>query len=223
MSKRTDPTQKWYKEYQSQYARIRQAIGRAKKAGYVVPDSIKPIAPSKVGKITKRDINRLAKITPESIRQQSTKIKPPVPEYTEEQAAQPTPDSEFELDPFFYPDDPTEIPTEHLKYFPSFNEMVITTFINEVRKYPSAVGAKMLENWINDLVSGLGQQAVAEMLQRGAENGLVVESSLVYDATLNRVFYFMTDMMDFLPNVTEQEKKAMSEIMEQEESWDSPK
>lgn len=223
MSKRTDPTQKWYKEYQSQYARITQAIGRAQKAGYIVPDSIKPIAPSKVDKITERDINRLAKITPESIRQQSTKIEPLVPYIDEEQATPYTQGNEIVPDPFFYPDDPTEIPTEHLKHFPGFNKMLIAKFVLECRKYPNAVGARILENWVHDLVSGLGEKVVSEMLQQGAENGLVVESSLVYDGTLNSVSYFMTNMMDYLPNVSEQEKKEMSEIMEQEESWGSPK
>lgn len=55
-------------EYMKERKRIRQAISRQKKSGYIVPENLLPDIPKR---ITKASINRLKKITPKTIRSKS--------------------------------------------------------------------------------------------------------------------------------------------------------
>lgn len=55
-------------EYMKERERIRQAISRQKKSGYIVPENLLPDIPKR---ITKASINRLKKITPKTIRNKS--------------------------------------------------------------------------------------------------------------------------------------------------------
>lgn len=64
MSKST----KYLKEYNKEVRRLKQAVKRAEKQGYIVPENIIPQRPKT---ITQGSVRRLAKITPEKIRQKS--------------------------------------------------------------------------------------------------------------------------------------------------------
>ena len=64
----SNKSSKYLKEYNKEVRRLKQAIKRAEKQGYIVPESIIPQKPKT---ITQGSIRRLAKITPEKIRQKS--------------------------------------------------------------------------------------------------------------------------------------------------------
>ena len=64
----SNKSSKYLKEYNKEIRRLKQAIRRAEKQGYIVPESIIPQRPKT---ITQGSIRRLAKITPEKIRQKS--------------------------------------------------------------------------------------------------------------------------------------------------------
>lgn len=64
----SNKSSKYLKEYNKEVRRLKQAIRRAEKQGYIVPESIIPQRPKT---ITQGSIRRLAKITPEKIRQKS--------------------------------------------------------------------------------------------------------------------------------------------------------
>ena len=55
-------------EYTKERKRIKQAISRQKKSGYIIPENLLPDIPKR---ITKASINRLKKITPKTIRNKS--------------------------------------------------------------------------------------------------------------------------------------------------------
>lgn len=55
-------------EYMKERKRIKQAISRQKKSGYIIPENLLPDIPKR---ITKASINRLKKITPKTIRNKS--------------------------------------------------------------------------------------------------------------------------------------------------------
>lgn len=59
---------KYLQEYKKEVRRLKQAIRRAEKAGYIVPENIIPKRPKKV---TQASVRRLAKITPQKIRDKS--------------------------------------------------------------------------------------------------------------------------------------------------------
>lgn len=58
-------------EYMKERKRIKQAISRQKKSGYIAPENLLPDIPKR---ITKASINRLKKITPKTIRSKSELI-----------------------------------------------------------------------------------------------------------------------------------------------------
>ena len=64
----SNKSSEYLKQYNKEVRRIKQAIKRAEKQGYIVPESIIPQRPKT---ITQGSVRRLAKITPEKIRQKS--------------------------------------------------------------------------------------------------------------------------------------------------------
>lgn len=64
----SNKSSEYLKEYNKEVRRLKQAIRRAEKRGYIVPESIIPQSPKR---ITQGSIRRLKKITPEKIRQKS--------------------------------------------------------------------------------------------------------------------------------------------------------
>ena len=64
----SNKSSKYLKEYNKEVRRLKQAIKRAEKQGYIVPESIIPQRPKT---ITQGSVRRLSKITPEKIRQKS--------------------------------------------------------------------------------------------------------------------------------------------------------
>lgn len=68
MPKKLTPTQK---EYRKQRRRVRQAVKRLEKIGYIFDENVVPKIPKRV---TKGSVQRLAKITPEKLREKSEYI-----------------------------------------------------------------------------------------------------------------------------------------------------
>lgn len=68
MAKKLTQTQK---EYRKQRRRVQQAVKRLEKIGYIFDENVVPKIPKKV---TKASVQRLAKITPEKLRQKSEYI-----------------------------------------------------------------------------------------------------------------------------------------------------
>ena len=64
----SNKSSKYLQEYNKEVRRLKQAIKRAEKQGYIVPESIIPQRPKT---ITQGSVRRLSKITPEKIRQKS--------------------------------------------------------------------------------------------------------------------------------------------------------
>ena len=71
MPRKNTPKSKLFQQYEREYKRIQQAIRRQTKLGYFVPDELKPVQPSKIGKVTSKDVKRLTKLTPQAIRKKS--------------------------------------------------------------------------------------------------------------------------------------------------------
>ena len=70
MAKKKKPTQLQL-EYRKQVKRLKQAVRRAEKRGYIIPDNIIPEQPKR---ITRKSVERLKKITTEEIYKKSEKL-----------------------------------------------------------------------------------------------------------------------------------------------------
>ena len=247
MPRNTNPKSKWYEQYAKEYRRITQAIRRQEKLGYFVPEEVKPVKPSEMSTIRKSDVQNLVKLTPEKIRKKSVfvdtdtgeafpgldivkshhKAKPSKakPKSTKRKkkrkAKQPTPPPQEpeELDTFWYSDDIDYVPESHRQYYPGFENMAITGYLKQLEQFPNAEGARMLSDWLTKLINQFGRHAVAVMLDEGSREGNIVTWETVYKGGVQ---VYMTNMVEYLPGLSSDDKQRLGEIMEEMESWESP-
>lgn len=246
MPKNTTPKSKWYEQYAKEYRRLTQAIRRQEKLGYVIPESIIPVAPSKMAKILKSDVQKLAKLTPEKIREKSytvdpatgeaisgkglnkkkskrktTKKKSEEPKKPKKRKPKKHPPAQEpqELDPFWYGDDIENVPDQQRQYYPGFENIAITGYLNQLKQFPNAEGARILTSWISNLIDRFGRLAVATMLDEGSRDGNVVTWETVYKGGVQ---IYMTNMLEYLPGISQDDKETLVGIMEQMESWENP-
>lgn len=64
------------RKYQKEYRRVKSLVRSLEKRGYIVPESVKSIKPMSDTKVSTRSLNRLQKITPESLYRKSRYITP---------------------------------------------------------------------------------------------------------------------------------------------------
>lgn len=108
---------------------------------------------------------------------------------------------------------------EVYNYFPSEESMIINNFKANLTLFPT-FAQPVLSNWLNNILAQQGKKATAEMLKRGADNGLLVTWEVAYkDGMLQQ---FMSEMLDYLPDLGVLEREQLTDAFEYEESWDSP-
>lgn len=247
MPRNTNPKSKWYDQYTKEYRRITQAIRRQEKLGYYVPDEVKPVKPSEMSTIRKSDVQRLISLTPKKIRKESiwtdkgtgeafpgldivkshhkakpskAKTKTTKPK-KKRKPNKPTPPKQDpkELDTFWYGDDIDYVPEAQREYYPGFENIAITGYLQQLKQFPNAEGARMLSDWLTKLINEFGRHAVAVMLDEGSREGNIVTWETVYKGGVQ---VYMTNMMEYLPGLGADDKQRLGEIMEEMESWESP-
>ena len=247
MPRNTSPKSKWYDQYAKEYRRITQAIRRQEKLGYFIPEEVKPTKPSEMSTIRKSDVQRLINLTPKKIRKQSVyvdtdtgeafpgldivkshhKAKPSkaksksTTSKKKRKPKKPTPPQpeHKELDTFWYGDDIDYVPEPQRQYYPGFENIAITGYLQQLKQFPNAEGARMLSDWLTKLINEFGRHAVAVMLDEGSREGNIVTWETVYKGGVQ---VYMTNMMEYLPGLGADDKQRLGEIMEEMESWESP-
>ena len=232
--KRTAKQQQLFKEYQKQYNRIKNAQRRLVKQGYVVPDYLTPDKPSSIDKFTKRTVDKLRKITPEYIQKRSGKIdfetgevvRWPIAQksrktYKFERAQKRKPTATV-TDPFFEPlEDDYDIKGQRM--FEDFDTRVIEEVRENLRKFPNADGARILETWLDLVISTHGEQATAVMLIEGQRAGIIITYDIVYKGGYA---VYMSDMLNYMPKASgdndESAREKLTEMMELFEDWGEP-
>lgn len=94
-----------------------------------------------------------------------------------------------------------------------FAKVVISNYLWECMKFPNSA-YPVIKDWIERLINSRGEESVAQMLQDGAEAGLVLTYDIAYS---EKLYGYLADMLNYLPDSTDWEKE---EIMEQFESWE---
>ena len=94
-----------------------------------------------------------------------------------------------------------------------FADAVINNYRSEIRQYPSHA-EPIITKWLNSLIDEWGKQAVAEMLQRGAEAGVILTRKIAYDDAL--LEGYLTDMLNYMPKMTDGMREM---IMDSFDSW----
>lgn len=112
----------------------------------------------------------------------------------------------------------------YIPYEPEFSgnlydRVVISNFralINHYNEYARS----LLNKWLNEIIANTDEHSAAVMLDRGAENGLILTYKIVYKR--DRLFQYMANMLDYLPEAGDFTKQDIMEAVQLEEDYQEP-
>lgn len=210
-------------QYRKERRRIQNAMNRLEKQGYVLPEGLLPSMPKK---ITQASINRLKKITSESIYKKSKKLDFETGEITpgivardkaRSQRAKKAARRRAFKQEYASPQVYTE-PTQYTT-FPSGADIIINNFRSDViGRFPESAGP-ILNRWLDGLLAQQDKEDVANMLETAAANGVVIDYKVAYNT--ESLMGAIADFMDYL-DTTSGFKQDLMDTLEFEEDWDFP-
>lgn len=97
---------------------------------------------------------------------------------------------------------------------PDFADMVINNFRGSISEY-NAPFVNYINNWLDILIDNpeVGKDAVADMLQEGAQRGFMINYKVAYDFQLRDAY--ISDMMSILEKNTDPGQFTMDQLWEQ--------
>lgn len=210
-------------QYKKERNRIQSAMRRLEKQGYVLPDDLLPSTPKKV---TQASINRLKKITTESIYKKSVRLDVETGEITPgivardkarsqraKEAARRRSFKQEYVSPQFYTEPP------QYTTFPSGADIIINNFRSDViGRFPESAGP-ILNRWLDGLLAQQDKEDVANMLETAAANGVVIDYKVAYNT--EALMGTIADFMDYL-DTTSGFKQDLMDTLEFEEDWEFP-
>ncbi|WP_419032964.1 hypothetical protein [Dysgonomonas gadei] len=210
-------------QYRKERRRIQNAMNRLEKQGYVLPEDLLPSIPKKV---TQSSINRLKKITSESIYKKSKKLDFETGEITPgivardkarsqraKEAARRRAFKQEYVSPQVYTEPP------QYTTFPSGADIIINNFRSDViGRFPESAGP-ILNRWLDGLLAQQDKEDVANMLETAAANGVVIDYKVAYNT--EALMGAIADFMDYL-DTTSGFKQDLMDTLEFEEDWEFP-
>lgn len=211
-------------DYKKQVKRLKQAVRRAEKRGYIVPENVIPKQPKR---ITKKSVERLKKITTNEIYSKSEKPDLETGELIPGEVARKQERSEAAKKAaktrkekrYNAEKGESEFYEPQYETFPSGADIIIGNFRAEMTRFPE-VAQPIVNHWLDRLLRDYSKEDVAEMLENAAAQGLGVDYSIAYreDLLLDR----LSEMFDLLPGASTGNKIDIMEAMEYEEDWEMP-
>ena len=216
--------------YSKQVKRIRQFITRAEKRGYQFSEDVLPQRPKRV---TQASVKKLAKITPEKLYKKAVygglatmgEIVPAIEGLKLERSLRAKKASQTRKYRLAHP---TQQPTNTQGFEPPenisedatfFDAVVISGFRSHVRQFNERA-SDLLLSWLDKILSTNDAHDVATMLNDGAEDGLIVTYQIVYSQ--DKLTQYMSEMLNYLPEVGPLFKAEIMDAMEEEEDYSSP-
>lgn len=210
-------------QYRKERRRIQNAMNRLEKQGYVLPEDLLPSIPKKV---TQASINRLKKITSESIYKKSKKLDFETGEITpgivardkarSQRAKEAARRRSFKQE-YVSPQVYTEPP--QYTTFPSGADIIINNFRSDViGRFPESAGP-ILNRWLDGLLAQQDKEDVANMLETAAANGVVIDYKVAYNT--EALMGAIADFMGYL-DTTSGFKQDLMDTLEFEEDWEFP-
>lgn len=187
-----------------------------KKGEYVVQETGELITATKGRKLERKSAVEKAKETRKAKQANTKKETQPKPKKEKKTKTKQKPKNA----PIFSPDDDEAEYDTYDTYYPNFIDVVLSNFRTQLSQFPNAEGTPLLLSWFDTLIADNGREAVAQMLQDGAEQGLLITWETVYKSVNTKTY--MTEMMNYLPDQGEIYKDQIMDMMEQFEWWESP-
>lgn len=211
-------------DYKKQVKRLKQAVRRAEKRGYIVPENLIPKQPKR---ITKKSVERLKNITTNEIYSKSEKLDFETGELIPGEVARKQERSEVAKKAaktrkekrYNGEKGESEYYEPQYETFPSAADIIIENFRSEMTRFPE-VAYPIVSKWIDMLLRDYSKEDVAEMLEKAAAQGLGIDYSIAYreDLLLDR----LSEMLDLLPGASTGNKISIMDAMEYEEDWEMP-
>lgn len=211
-------------DYKKQVKRLKQAVRRAEKRGYIVPENVIPKQPKR---ITKKSVERLKKITTKEIYSKSEKLDFETGELIPGEVARKQERSESAKKAaktrkekrYNAEKGESEYYEPQYETFPSGADIIIGNFKAEMTRFPE-VAQPIVNKWLDRLLRDYSKEDIAEMLENAASQGLGIDYSIAYreDLLLDRI----SEMFDLLPGASTGNKIDIMEAMEYEEDWEMP-
>lgn len=192
-------------EYDKQRKRLKQAIRRAEKQGYIFSEDILPKKPKR---ITKASVRRLAKITPELIRQKGKFLIEETGEIIPVKGNKAVIKQEIARKK-------QERTHAEPQYLPSFSANVIQRFKSYILGFPPAI-YEMVLPLINTLIHDIGEDGVATALENMPQQFHEYLHRHTYDSG-TAISEFATSLIEYVPDVTIQYKKDLMDKFEYNE------
>lgn len=192
-------------EYDKQRKRLKQAIRRAEKQGYTFSEDILPKKPKR---ITKASVRRLAKITPELIRQKGKFLIEETGEIIPVKGNKAVIKQEITRKK-------QERTHAEPQYLPSFSANVIQRFKSYILGFPPAI-YEMVLPLINTLIHDIGEDGVATALENMPQQFHEYLHRHTYDSG-TAISEFATSLIEYVPDVTIQYKKDLMDKFEYNE------
>lgn len=92
--------------------------------------------------------------------------------------------------------DTIQVPERETTDATFFARTVIDNFYTRLKKYTNSDATDIMKNWIKTCIANTSENDVANMLQRGAEAGLVINGAVMYNSTY--LYSYLTGMMEYL-------------------------
>ena len=192
-------------EYDKQRKRLKQAIRRAEKQGYIFSEDILPKKPKR---ITKASVRRLAKITPELIRQKGKFLIEETGEIIPVKGNKAVIKQEITRKK-------QERTHAEPQYLPSFSANVIQRFKSYILGFSPAI-YEMVLPLINTLIHDIGEDGVATALENMPQQFHEYLHRHTYDSG-TAISEFATSLIEYVPDVTIQYKKDLMDKFEYNE------
>jgi hypothetical protein len=103
--------------------------------------------------------------------------------------------------------------------YPRFSTIVISNFREDISHFPQ-MAEPMLGNWLNELINNYGEDDVAQMLEEAKADGIWIDYTIAYSR--DNLLGMISQMMDYLPDASEQFKKDLADRFEFDEDWENP-
>ena len=210
-------------EYKKQRSRIISFLSKARGRGYIFDEDVLPPIPKR---IRKESVSRLAKLTPEEHKKRIRKEAAQKAKATK--ARKKRKEKEKKQD---YPK-PEKPKRERKKKTNTdrgfYTRVTITTFLYTLETCRNGKAYPMLLRWFNKLRSDNGDDVVAQMITKGAENGYEISWSVVYDiekATdfTQGIIQFLSEQGDFYRDEMDEfwnELSAMENAMYEDSNFE---
>lgn len=230
-------------EYNKQRKRIQNFISRAKKQGYIFDENIIPAIPKRV---TKASVSRLARLTPKELYKKAVyvsretgeietpeehkkRIRKEVAQKDKATKAQKKRKEKEKKQDYPKPEKPKRERKKKTNTDRGFyTRAAITTFLYTLETCRNGKAYPMLLRWFNKLRSDNGDDAVAQMLTKGVENGYELSWSVVYDVEkatdfTHGIIQFLSEQGDFYQDEMEEfwnELSAMENAMYEDSNFE---